>query len=556
MSSTRSLLHRLTKINNKFILAIVISISLICLLTTSSSSSNSFLPNLNTSHPNVLQKIKSTSDNKPSNIITDSQGYEILDYDREHIKYISPEIIDSIYNNTDLDSIDWTKYAYILYATSTNHMCNAMMIFAELRKYETRAQLVLLVNNKFLEDPIKHEYEFNTLTSFSKKFNVLLKATQVKTMNDKQDVNIWISSFTKLMVFNETDYNRVIYLDSDAILPQSNLDELFFIPHTKLASVTGYWLTQERYAKQEYLKYHANQYNFKPKSQMEKQLEMNEFISKNISPFQNSKGFLPINNKANETTMEFKINELNFQNNLYNNLPNFPFLDEYSFTNIIMVIEPSKELFQRIEASFDQRKKNEFDMDIINFYVFKLIKSLELQKDRAKPQIESLEDFDSPEFLILPHQRYGVLTSELNTVTDHKSFLADPMDQPFVYQKHGLITGDNEPPYYDLSAIEQQSEKFIPNIKYLHYSDLPIPKPWIEKKIEDNYMSNRLRCSNHKDFIKNPNNKRVKPKGTTKDCSAGKYWEYSHELFEKIRMDVCGLRLKWVDGNAYTNDQN
>ena len=551
----RSFLHSLHVRGNTKIIYSTVIIGLICLFTISHSS---YSKHLQDKYPNVLDHV---SPEQSHSIIKDQTlNHQILDYDRDNIKYIYPEVVEQIYNNTDLDGVDWSKYAYVLYATSSAHMCNAMMIFAELRKFKTKAQLVMLVNADFLEEPTKYEYEFTTLTSFSEKFHVKLKPTKIKRINDKHDVNIWISSFTKLMVFNETDYDRVIYLDSDAILINDNIDELFFIPPCKMASVTGYWLTKDRYAKDEIKnKYSPNDYDFKPLTKDERSGKINNLIDQTIKPFTNIDGHLPINNNVNTST-DFKINEKNFYNNLYNNLPNFKFLDEYSFTNIIMVIQPSQELFARIEESFNHRQKNEFDMDIINFYVFKMSKCLNLQDERKpKSQELNIEQLinDIPEYLILPHQVYGTLTSEFNLVKDHASFLADPQDQPFVYQDHGAQTTNNQPAYYDLSKEPHQAKQFYPNVKYLHFSDSPIPKPWFEKNLNDDYMSRRLRCESHPDFHqKEGEPQRVKPMGTIEDCSAGDIWENIHELFGKIRFDVCKLRLKQTTKNPYTDDIN
>lgn len=98
-------------------------------------------------YPNVVDHV---SPEQSHSIIKDQTlNHQILDYDRDNIKYIYPEVVEQIYNNTDLDGVDWSKYAYVLYATSSAHMCNAMMIFAELRKFKTKAQLVMLVNADF-----------------------------------------------------------------------------------------------------------------------------------------------------------------------------------------------------------------------------------------------------------------------------------------------------------------------------------------------------------------------------------------------------------------------
>lgn len=51
----------------------------------------------------------------------------------------------------------------------------------------------------------------------------------------------WAASFTKLLAFNQTQYDRLIHLDSDVLVLQ-NMDELFFLPPSPLALPRAYWL--------------------------------------------------------------------------------------------------------------------------------------------------------------------------------------------------------------------------------------------------------------------------------------------------------------------------
>jgi alpha-N-acetylglucosamine transferase len=51
----------------------------------------------------------------------------------------------------------------------------------------------------------------------------------------------WAESFTKLLAFNQTQYERVLSLDSDSTIMQS-MDELFLLPQTPVAMPRAYWL--------------------------------------------------------------------------------------------------------------------------------------------------------------------------------------------------------------------------------------------------------------------------------------------------------------------------
>lgn len=51
----------------------------------------------------------------------------------------------------------------------------------------------------------------------------------------------WADSFTKLLAFNQTDYKRVLSLDSDSTVLQP-MDELFLLPSAPVAMPRAYWL--------------------------------------------------------------------------------------------------------------------------------------------------------------------------------------------------------------------------------------------------------------------------------------------------------------------------
>ncbi len=50
----------------------------------------------------------------------------------------------------------------------------------------------------------------------------------------------WADSYTKLLAFNQTEYDRVLSLDSDSTLLQI-MDELFTLPSTPVAMPRAYW---------------------------------------------------------------------------------------------------------------------------------------------------------------------------------------------------------------------------------------------------------------------------------------------------------------------------
>ncbi|KAL5381628.1 hypothetical protein DPSP01_007076 [Paraphaeosphaeria sporulosa] len=69
------------------------------------------------------------------------------------------------------------------------------------------------------------------------------KLVPIEVQRLSQGDTTWAESFTKLLAFNQTQYKRVISLDSDATVRQS-MDELFLLPSSPVAMPRAYWLDQ------------------------------------------------------------------------------------------------------------------------------------------------------------------------------------------------------------------------------------------------------------------------------------------------------------------------
>lgn len=59
----------------------------------------------------------------------------------------------------------------------------------------------------------------------------------------------WADSYTKLLGFNQTEYSRVVVIDSDSLLLDS-LDELFFVPPAAAVMPRAYWLRKPQMSSQ------------------------------------------------------------------------------------------------------------------------------------------------------------------------------------------------------------------------------------------------------------------------------------------------------------------
>jgi alpha-N-acetylglucosamine transferase len=71
--------------------------------------------------------------------------------------------------------------------------------------------------------------------------NTVRNPFTAKRVLDELRSGVWAESFTKLLAFNQTQYERLLVLDSDSTILR-HMDELFFIPSTTVAMPHAYWL--------------------------------------------------------------------------------------------------------------------------------------------------------------------------------------------------------------------------------------------------------------------------------------------------------------------------
>ena len=168
-------------------------------------------------------------------------------------------------NSTYLEdqNIDWSKLAYMTYVTNTDYLCNAVMLFEALQRFDSRPHRVILYPSSMNLAAIS--VDATLLQRARNDFHVTLIPVEVQKKKKKYcelpllylfkpqwrfpvsqlisgaASDFWFDSYTKLLAFNQTQYNRVLLLDNDATL-QSHLDELFFLPPAVLAAPRAYWL--------------------------------------------------------------------------------------------------------------------------------------------------------------------------------------------------------------------------------------------------------------------------------------------------------------------------
>jgi alpha-N-acetylglucosamine transferase len=118
--------------------------------------------------------------------------------------------------------IQWSDYAYFLYATDPTYLCNAVMLLDSLHQVASKAGSVLIYPREWDidgGDDVRTLLRAATEVYGAKTVPVELQIDYEETAEVDRT---WARSYTKLLAFNKTQYKRVISLDSDASVLQVN----------------------------------------------------------------------------------------------------------------------------------------------------------------------------------------------------------------------------------------------------------------------------------------------------------------------------------------------
>lgn len=132
---------------------------------------------------------------------------------------------------------DWSQFAYVQYVTNLPYLCNSIMLFESLQRLGCKPDKLMMYPFEFsLED---ESTEARILRKARDEYNVILKPIKIQRRANNDPT--WAESYTKLLAFNQTNYKRVLHLDSDSTVLQS-MDELFLLEPAWVAMPRAYWL--------------------------------------------------------------------------------------------------------------------------------------------------------------------------------------------------------------------------------------------------------------------------------------------------------------------------
>ncbi|RCI09326.1 hypothetical protein L249_1413 [Ophiocordyceps polyrhachis-furcata BCC 54312] len=139
------------------------------------------------------------------------------------------------------NDVDWSRFAYTQYVTNSEYLCNSVMLFDILHRLGSKADRVIMYPSEMVSPSATDDGRLLIKARDDYRVRLVPIAIQHRHSAD----NTWADSFTKLLAFNQTQYSRVLSLDSDAVIMQT-MDELFLLPPCPVAMPRAYWLYPEK----------------------------------------------------------------------------------------------------------------------------------------------------------------------------------------------------------------------------------------------------------------------------------------------------------------------
>lgn len=498
------------------------------------------------------------------------------------------EIVKKLNTEKDEDGqplIDWKRYSYMTYATDPEYLCNALMMFDQLKNvHGSQAKMTLLYPTEWgtpsgdvgrlaqeeenkkkkgsKKDPTmpllrvaQDKYGINLVPIRPLSFGVKKSEELQNEYFRNQDT--WKHSFTKILAFNHTEFDRVIMLDADAFVMHP-LDYLFFEDDEAVFGkdqVANTLASEKYWDKPQSEKYPAIQappaYWLVPDSPEEE-----AWIIKN----RNKGGF---GTPAFTTMMEVITPS---KSNFKRIKDRFKVLEHFHINEKLKAI--SKQMERAAEDKKTKNKKNKnkdahvqqitrpkfYDMELLNdaFANVTIIGDDEIfQDESARDEVEAelwgltsgaIEKYTraNNSYGVLDHRGLIILTGEL-AQEDHSKYLknyvslqregAEDNGQGSVEQSKHRESTDLWDPIYAISTTA-----------FIHFSDWPFPKPWKQANAEE-VLKSQPACEVVGYRTKRHFFKLLKKKVPIESCDARDLWHMFYLDFEKRRKDVCEMHL-------------
>ncbi|KAH6896772.1 nucleotide-diphospho-sugar transferase [Thelonectria olida] len=149
----------------------------------------------------------------------------------------------SVQTSATTSEVDWSRFAYTQYVTNSEYLCNSVMFFEALHRLGSRADRVIMYPAPMLQPGETSPSDALLLSKARDDYNV--KLVPITIQHKYEGDQTWADSFTKLLAFNQTQYSRVLSIDSDSVILQ-DMDELFLLPPAPVAMPRAYWLFPDK----------------------------------------------------------------------------------------------------------------------------------------------------------------------------------------------------------------------------------------------------------------------------------------------------------------------
>lgn len=119
------------------------------------------------------------------------------------------------------------KKAYITSLSTENYLIGVLALKECLNRVNAQYPLVVLVNDGISRKTINKLEDKGILVIKKDRIKI---PDEVKKRNDEKLLSRWSNTFDKLLVFGLTEFDKLVYIDSDMYI-RKNIDELFDKPH-------------------------------------------------------------------------------------------------------------------------------------------------------------------------------------------------------------------------------------------------------------------------------------------------------------------------------------
>ena len=114
------------------------------------------------------------------------------------------------------------NYAYVTLLSTNQYLLGVLAMFESLKRTNPNVkEFIVIINEEITVNNIQ------ILKSFGYK---VIQKNKIRVTTKNQNNLYWLNTFDKFHVFELTEYNKIIYLDSDLYILQ-NIDELFTKPN-------------------------------------------------------------------------------------------------------------------------------------------------------------------------------------------------------------------------------------------------------------------------------------------------------------------------------------